>query len=177
VNAEVVTGGGAGGRGAGARWYGAALTLAALSMSAEAAHVLELPQKLGYDLAFYTAVNGTLYRYFPVVGGSVQLLAIVVAGVLALRLRAAGPAGRRAAAGALLLLLAFLAWAAIVAPVNAEVARTLRVRPDAVPELWALRRVRWEVGHAIGFGLQLAGYVALVAATLAASRGTARRAA
>jgi hypothetical protein len=176
MSTGTVVGGGGSERGA-ARWYGAVLALAALSMSAEAAHVLEMPQKLGYDPAFYTAVNGSLYRYFPVVGGTVQLLAIAVAGVLAVRLRAAGRPGRMVALGALLLLLAFAAWVAIVAPVNAEVARTVRVRPDAVPELWALRRVRWEAGHAVGFVLQLAGYVALVAAAVtrrdvaAAARG------
>jgi hypothetical protein len=146
------------------RWYGAALVLAALSMTAEAAHVLELPQKLQYDAAFYSAVNGSLYRYFAIVGGSVQVAAIVVVALLAARAR--GRARRPAVAAAALLALALAAWLTIVAPVNAEVSRAVRERPATVPAVWMARRARWEGGHAVGFVLQLVGYGALVAAAL-----------
>jgi hypothetical protein len=146
------------------RWYGAALVLAALSMTAEAAHVLELPQKLHFDAAFYAAVNGTLYLYFAIVGGSVQVAAIIVTILLAARAR--GRARVPAIAAAALLALAFAAWAAIVSPVNAEVARVASERPAALPALWMTRRTRWEGGHVVGFVLQLAGYMALVAAAL-----------
>jgi hypothetical protein len=147
-----------------ARWYGVALVLTALSMTAEAAHVLELPQKLRYDAALYATVNGTLYLYFAIVGGSVQVGAIIVTALLAARAR--GRAARPALAAAALLALALAAWAAIVAPVNAEVSRVARERPAALPSLWAARRIRWEGGHVVGFVLQLAGYAALVAAAL-----------
>jgi hypothetical protein len=152
-----------------ARWYGAALVLAALSMTAEAAHVLELPQKLRYDPAFYAAVNGSLYLYFAIVGGSVQVAAIIVTALLAARARGRA-AARLALAAAVLLALAFVAWVAIVSPVNTEVARVARERPAALPSLWTARRTRWEGGHVVGFVLQLAGYVSLVAAALAATR-------
>lgn len=38
------------------------LLLAALSLTMESAHVLELPQKMQYDLPMYTSVNGTLHK-------------------------------------------------------------------------------------------------------------------
>jgi hypothetical protein len=148
-----------------ATWFAAALVLAALSMTAEAAHVLELPQKLRYDAALYTAVNSTLYRYFAIIGGSVQVAAIVAAAVLAVRARG-GRAARPAAAAAVLLALALVVWAAIVEPVNRNAARVARERPAELPSMWMARRIRWESGHAIGFVLQLAGYAALVTAAL-----------
>jgi len=63
------------------------LLLAALSLTMESAHVLELPQKLGYDPQMYAAVNGSLYTYFAIVGGVYQLGAIIAAFVLALAVR------------------------------------------------------------------------------------------
>jgi hypothetical protein len=66
-----------------------------------------------------------------------------------------------ALAGALLLLRAFIAWLAVVAPVNREVAAALRSAPDSVPALWMRLRDRWEYGHAVGFVLQLLGFAAL----------------
>jgi hypothetical protein len=37
------------------------LMLAALTLTMEAAHVLELPRKMGYDAELYSAVNTTMY--------------------------------------------------------------------------------------------------------------------
>ena len=45
------------------------LLLAALTLTMEAAHVLELPQKMRYAPGLYSAVNSTMYRYFALVGG------------------------------------------------------------------------------------------------------------
>jgi hypothetical protein len=141
------------------------LVLAALSMTAESAHVLELPQKMSYDAVTYAAVNGTLYRYFAIVGGAYQVTSIVAAGLLAFATR-----GRRsfrwALAGAVWLLLALGAWAVVVAPVNGEVSAALRSDPARVPALWMLLRDRWEYGHALGFVLQLLGFGALVVSVL-----------
>jgi len=49
------------------------LLLAALSLTMESAHVLELPQKLGYDAQMYAAVNGSLYKYFRSLASSISL--------------------------------------------------------------------------------------------------------
>jgi hypothetical protein len=53
----------------------------------ESAHVLELPQKLRYDAAMYSAVNTTLYRWFAIVGAVYQLGSIVLAAVLTVLVR------------------------------------------------------------------------------------------
>jgi hypothetical protein len=85
------------------------LLLTALSLTMESAHVLELPQKMRYDLPMYTAVNGTLYKSFAVVGGAYQILAIVLAIILAFALRGHGPSFAWSAAGAALLVMSVLA--------------------------------------------------------------------
>jgi hypothetical protein len=125
----------------------------------ESAHVLELPQKMQYDAAMYAAVNGTLYRYFAIVGGVYQVGSILAAGILTYLVRNRRPAFSWTALGALSLLAAFGVWLAVVAPVNHEVATALASAPDTV-------RTRWEYGHAAGFAIQLLGLASLLVSVL-----------
>ncbi|HEY1286996.1 MAG TPA: hypothetical protein VGF58_01620 [Burkholderiales bacterium] len=140
--------------------------LAALALTMESAHVLELPQKMQYDAPMYTAVNGTLYRYFAIVGGVYQIGSIVAAWLLVWLVRRRQPSFGWTLTGALLLLTAFGIWLAVVAPVNREVSETLRSAPESVPALWMHLRARWEYGHALGFFAQLVGLCALVISVL-----------
>lgn len=117
-------------------WRFIALMLAALSLTMESAHVLELPQKMQYDAQMYTAVNGTLYRYFAIVGGTYQLDSIIAAAILAWLVRKRQLSYRWTLAGALLPALAFAIWLSVVAPVNGAVSDALRSAPDSVPALW-----------------------------------------
>lgn len=138
-----------------------AIVLAALSLTAESAHVLELPQKLHYDIQFYTAVNTTLYKYFAIVGGAYQIGAIVAVLALVWLVRAHHHAFLWTLVAVLFLLAAFVVWLAVVAPVNSGVGQAWQSAPATVPDLWLRLRERWEYGHAAGFVLQLPGYVAL----------------
>jgi hypothetical protein len=147
-------------------WRFVTLMLAALSLTMESAHLLELPQKLQYDAQMYAAVNGSLYRYFAIVGGGYQIGSIAAAAILAWLVRRREPSFRWTIAGALCLLAAFAIWLAVVAPVNGEVADALRAAPDSVPALWMDLRQRWEYGHAAGFFVQLAGLGSLVISLL-----------
>ena len=84
---------------------------------------------------------------------------IVAAVVLAILVRNNRPVFWWAFAGAMLLVLWFVSWLALVAPVNNEVAAALhRCPPGSVPQLWTRSRERWEYGHAIGFIIQLLGF-------------------
>ena len=143
-------------------WRFIALVLAALALTMESAHVLELPQKMQYDASMYTAVNGTLYRYFAIVGGVYQVASIVAAGILVWLVRKRQPSFSWTLTGALLLLSAFGIWLTVVAPVNAQVSEVLRSAPESVPALWMQLRARWEYGHAFGFVAQFVGLCALV---------------
>ena len=51
------------------------------------AHTLELAQKLDYDAATWTQIQHTLYRYFAVIGGPLEVATIIAAVVFALRAR------------------------------------------------------------------------------------------
>ena len=102
----------------------------------ESAHVLELPQKMQYGPELYTAVNSTLYRYFAIVGGVYQIGSIIAAGALTFLVRRQRRIMRRTRAGAVLLLLSFVVWCGVVAPVNSEVAETTLTNPEAVARLW-----------------------------------------
>jgi hypothetical protein len=143
-------------------WRFITLVLASLALTMESAHVLELPQKMQYGADLYTAVNGTLYRYFAIVGGAYQIGSLIAAGILVYLVRERRPTLKWTAAGALGLLLAFGAWLILVAPVNSVIGAATTSAPDSVPTLWIALRGRWEYGHAIGFVLQLAGFSALL---------------
>jgi hypothetical protein len=128
--------------------------LAGLSLTMTAAHVLEMPRKLGLPLDLYGRINGALYRYFAVIGGPLQILAIAATATLAWRARHQ----RTALVAAIATGLAFVSWLTIVQPVNAAIS-------DGTA--WSEQlRMRWEVGHAVGFALSLAGFVALLAAVV-----------
>lgn len=89
-------------------WRFVTVMLAALTLTMTSAHVLELPQKMQYDVQMYSAANATLYRYFAIVGGSYTVSSILAATVLVFLVRKRGPAFRWTMAGTICLLLAFV---------------------------------------------------------------------
>ncbi len=62
----------------------------------------------------------------------------------------------------MLLVLWFVSWLVLVAPVNNQVAAALQSAPESAPGLWMRLRERWEYGHAAGFVIQLLGFAVLV---------------
>jgi MFS family permease len=152
-------------------WRFVTLLLAALALTMTSAHLLELPQKMGYSPELYAAVNTTMYRYFAIVGGAYTVGSILSAAVLAVLVRRRGPTFRWTVAGLAFLCLAFASWLALVAPVNQRIAAALERAPDTVPTVWQLLRDRWEYGHATGFVLQLVGFAALVVSLLVETPG------
>ena len=58
--------------------FALALTLTALGLAPGAAHLMELPVKLGYPAAFYAEVTSTLYAWYGVAGGSVRAQCVSV---------------------------------------------------------------------------------------------------
>ena len=74
--------------GVGARRAGiVAVVLAALTMGLAFAYTLELPQKLAYEAATWTQLQHSLYRYFAVIDGPLEVATIIAAVVFALRAR------------------------------------------------------------------------------------------
>ena len=156
-------------------WRFVTLLLAALALTTESAHVLELPQKMHYGAQLYAAVNGTMYRYFAIVGGTYEVGCILAAIVLVFLVRERRPSFGWTLAGALCLALAFATWLAVVAPVNSEIVEAFRASPQSLPAIWMRLRPRWEYGHAAGFAVQLAGVCALLASVLVETPDEPRR--
>lgn len=146
-------------------WWlqGTALILAALTMGMAFAHVLELPEKMSYAPRLWTALNQTLYQYFAVVGGPVEVANVVLLGFLAAGERRRRPRCRGFLLAAGCFAVALAVWFAVVNPANQQVASW---PVNHVPVGWGRWRSQWEYGHAVRFALMLAGYCALARAVL-----------
>ena len=141
------------------------LFLTALGLVFGGAHVLELPAKMEYDPELYATVTSTLYRLFGLVGGPLQIAAILAAALLTVLVRHT-PTFRPTLAGTLGLVLSLVLWSVLVAPVNAEWGEVLRSAPEAVPAAYARLRPRWEYGHVAAFGAWLVGFGLLLLAVV-----------
>jgi len=133
------------------------LVCVVLTLGLSFAHVLEVPGKLQLDGAQWLTVQQHLYVGFGTLGAAIEVLAIVLAWVLALRLRAA-PGGRAALGAAILTTIGLIAWALIVAPMNTTLDGWTET---TLPPGWAGVRDRWEAGHAAQAALFFAAFLLL----------------
>lgn len=145
------------------RWV--ALILVALGLVPGAAHALELPPRLNYDADLYFAVTRTLYLYYAIIGGAIQVLSILALAALCWLLRKNQAFGWTLAAW-IAIVVSLALWALIVQPVNAQWAQILQTDPAAAPAAYLRLRPRWEAGHLIAFAAWLAGFLCLLRSIL-----------
>src|ERR1043165_2565165 len=131
-----------------------ALVVTALALSMTTAHVLEMPRKLSYSIELFTAVNSTMYLYFAIFGAIFEIGAIAAVSSLAWRVRDQ-PSAHATLAATIAVTLALVSWVILVYPVNNAVAHGAS---------WGDLRMRWEIGHLVGFVFSLPGFVALAIA-------------
>jgi hypothetical protein len=136
-------------------WF-AGVVLTALTMGLEFAHVLEWPVKQGYSGEMWVRLQESLYSWFGTVGAALYVLAIVVGVALAVT-RKRTPLWW--AAG--LQVVALATFLAVIYPVNRRLPLTSGDQVSVPPD-WASLRVRWELGHTVGFALFLAAFVLLL---------------
>jgi hypothetical protein len=146
-------------------WRIGALTMVALNAGAAYAHALELPGKMRLDGPDYLTVQ-QIYRTFGPVGALLEPGSLLAAAALTATERNRPAAFALGLTGTGLLAAALAAWLARVAPMNAEMETWSR---EAIPVDWTRVRDQWEYTHAARFALQLAGFVALSLAVLAAA--------
>jgi hypothetical protein len=146
-------------------WRFITLLLAALGMVMGGAHALELPPKMQYDPVMYADVTKTLYRFFGLIGGPLQV-ASVLSAVFLVYLVHGRASLHLTLFGTLCLFLSLALWFALVAPVNAEWLQVIESAPASVPSAYLRLRPRWEYGHvaafiawSIGFSLLLLSVV------------------
>jgi hypothetical protein len=137
-----------------------ALILAALTLGMAFSHVLELPRKLAFDARTWTMVNQSLYGYFAIVGGLVEIATVVCLAGLAVADYRRGALRWHLVVAACCFASALLVWAVVVQPANAMISSWNSASP---PAGWSGWRLRWELGHAGRFCVMLAGYIFLVA--------------
>ena len=142
-------------------WWWITLLLAALGLVMGGAHLLELPVRARYEPQFYMRVTSTLYRYFGLVGGPLQMLALLFSMRLVWCVRAHA-AFRCTLAGTLGLAFSLLLWFLLVQPVNAAWLEALHDNPSQAVQAYAQLRHRWEIGHVAAFTAWLVGFALLL---------------
>jgi hypothetical protein len=144
-----------------------ALMLAAPTLGLSFCHLMRLPSRLGWDQYLWvgSTVQGGLYAMFGSVGAVIFVATVIALGLLAHFLREhARPGFALALSAALLFALGLVLWWLLVYPVNVELAQWVN---GPVPSDWTVYRSRWEWGHAIIAGVELAGFALLMASVLA----------
>ena len=135
-------------------WQFFTIMLNALTMGLLFSHVLEMPQKMQYPAPLYLQVTHTLYNYFGLIGGPLELTGLLFAIVLCFLTHSRPLENVLTISATGLLAAALLLWILNVAPANAQFASwTL----ESIPGDWAYVRNQWEYTHAADAGLVLAG--------------------
>jgi len=147
-------------------WRLITLLLTALGLVMGGAHLLELPVRVQYDNEFYMRVTSTMYLYFGLVGGPLQVLALL--SLIGLVWITRGRVGFRfTLAGSLCLALSVLLWFLLVQPVNAAWSEALREGTSEAVQAYGQLRNRWEGGHVAAFTAWLLGFTLLLYGVLA----------
>ncbi|MFC3282653.1 hypothetical protein [Litchfieldella rifensis] len=142
-------------------WWLVTLLIAALGLVMGGAHVLELPVRMQYEPEFYMQVTSTLYLYFGLAGGPIQVIAFVAAAMLTWLLRH-HVAFRSTLAGSVCLGLSLVLWFLLVQPVNAAWADALQTGSADAVQAYAQLRSRWEYGHVAAFVAWCLGFTLLL---------------
>lgn len=148
-----------------------AILLAALAMGMHLAHALELVPKLQWDADLYLAMQTTLYLWFGRIGPVFEIGALLMAALLAFRLRVRRPAFALTATSAAMLALSLATWAVVVMAANAQIGlwQSGVFSGSAVaPADWMHWRAQWQYGQAGIFVLHLIGFCALLRSVLVA---------
>jgi hypothetical protein len=146
-------------------WWFFTILLAALGLVMGGAHMLEHPVRTQYDPELYFRVTSTMYRYFAIVGGPIQVLAIIASAILAWLTRGR-PGSGGTLAGTFFLALSLLLWSLRVQPVNDAWLEAMRSRPDSVVEAYSRLGSQWEWGHVMAFAAWLLGFGVLLHSAL-----------
>jgi hypothetical protein len=141
-------------------WSALSLMLGALLLGTTFAHVLEIRAKRHMDGPLWTTLQQRLYQDFATVGGAVEIGTILSTAGLAWSVRNTTVAWLALGAVACFASAFVIVWIGMVQPVNLQVARWT---PAQIPGDWQRRQRRWDLGHAIRFGLHLTGFGLLVA--------------
>jgi hypothetical protein len=138
------------------------LVVGALSLAPSFAHVLEAPPRVADwppELWRETTVFHGQYALFGLIGGPVDMLAVVLTVICAVLAFRRDDGAAPAITAALLFAGALAVWLSVVQPANGVMA-TWRPGTRLAPSFERIRN-QWEAGHVVIAGLKLAGFAAL----------------
>jgi hypothetical protein len=146
-------------------WRFITLMLAAFSLSLSMTHLLEMPQRMQFNQQLWVRVTvvENVYKLFGTVGAGFEITAILTAIILTLLVHNRGSTLYWTLGGAILLVLAFVSWIVLIAPMNAEFAKWLT---DSIPADWTRYRDQWEYAHAVNAVIKIMGLSSLAISVL-----------
>jgi hypothetical protein len=133
--------------------------LTAITLALTFCHLLEMPGKMQYGEALYTAVQHSLYLHFAWVGAFAEIGAVFSLVVLSFLVRKRSAIFYPTLAATICVAAGLAIWFAFVSPANAQMAQW---RSIPLPANWTDVRRQWELGHAASAVLDLIGFGALV---------------
>lgn len=137
------------------------LIFVALTLGLTFAHVLEIVGKLRLGARDWLTVQQNLYVAFGPIGGTCEVLAIVFTWLTVRQQPAGTTEARYTLVAAIAASVGLVAWAVLVAPMNAVLSSwTL----ESIPSDWTRVRNRWELGHAAQAVLFAIAFIALAIA-------------
>ena len=151
-----------------------AVVIAALSLGLSFAHVLEAPPRLNIwppELWRETTVFNGQFKFFAVLGGPLDVAAVLAPAALAFASRGTRQTSLLFAAAALFYAVALALWFGLVAPANAIMATWT---PGPVPADFHAVQLRWETGHMAMAAAKLIGFVFAALALVAVGARSAR---
>lgn len=147
-------------------WCLAALFVTALSLAPSYAPMLEAPPRLtrwSPELWREATVFGGQYQSFALIGGPMDVAAILVTAVVAYLVRDQRLAFWFALAGAMLFAVSMVCFLTIFQPANAVLATWT---PGPVPDDFFAVRNRWETGHIVITVVEFFGFLAVALSAL-----------
>ena len=148
------------------------LLLVALTLGMTFCHALEYPGKVKLPGPEWLTVQQNIYIAFGVVGAVIEVTAILTTWIVFAQIRTWKLARVLTLLAALCATAALGVWFAWVDPVNTALNAWT---PETLPDNWMSFRDRWEAGHAVGAGLFLLAFSALVVAILSETENPQRR--
>ena len=140
------------------------ILLASLLMATAFGHTLEMPMKMRASGELWVTFQHSLYAWFAIVGGPIEILTIIFTAALAYRTRHSRTFRATLCAAIILAGAFFVIWLGLINPVNA---RTAVWTTDSIPADWQRWRNQWEYSHATRFVLQFVALALLVHTALA----------
>jgi hypothetical protein len=151
-------------------WSFLALLVMALSLGPSFAHLLEAAPRLTVwspDLWRETTVFNAQFMYFAIIGGPLDVLAILLGVIVTFLVRHERPAFWLALAATIAYAASLATWTAVVVPMNSIMGGW---QPGPLPANFDAVRAQWETGHIVMTVIKTVGLSCMIGYALSIGR-------